>query len=272
MKTPFYKVIDQNYLREPNPTLHDYLESGNYVVLTDFSGVETHKGNALINLKRSLEIVSLYPSQVVILKTMYQICRITQRGSKRLRSLLIDFETTSSFDMYCKQIYAIEHSVLSQPLAELEQKNREANQFLAQRTQYAQMVFEAIKGYRDAFPPEQLKLIRQGKYFSDIQLVRRMASHIMFAAARMMRKSGYIIKRADFAKNNYMFRWAASAYLLSIKWLSEGGYENLPIEKLQNDIIDTAYVAYATYFDGLLTNDSKMNDIYLCTTIFLSIC
>jgi hypothetical protein len=54
-----------------------------------------------------------------------------------------------------------------------------------------------------------------------------------------------------------------------MKWLSEGGYDGLPIQKLQNDIIDTAYVAYATYFDGLLSNDNKMNEIYLLTKAFL---
>ncbi len=85
----------------------------------------------------------------------------------------------------------------------------------------------------------------------------------------MMRKSGYFIRKAEFARNNYMFRWAAAGYLLSIRWLAEGGYESLPVRKMQNDIIDMAYVAYATYFDSLLSHDNKMKEIYLQTMAFV---
>ena len=142
-------------------------------------------------------------------------------------------------------------------------------QFFVEKVPYAQMVLDAIKLYKGAFPPEQLKLIRQARYFDDDQLLARMMSHIVLVAYRMMRKNGYFIRKAAYAKNNYMFRWALAGYLLSMKWLSEGGYESLPIQKLQNDIVDTAYVAYATYFDGLLSNDNKMNEIYLMTKAFL---
>ena len=128
MKQPSYKVIDQNYLREPNEPLHIYLAAGNFVVLTDYAGMESHKGSALLNLRRSLEIVSKYPAQVVVLKNWYQICRITQRGSKHLRPLLIDLETTNQFDDFCQQTYALNENVPSAMLANLEKKNNEANQ------------------------------------------------------------------------------------------------------------------------------------------------
>jgi len=269
MNPPTYRVIDQNYLREPNEPLHRYLSAGNFVVLTDYAGMESHKGSALLNLRRSLEIVSKYPAQTVVLKNWYQICRITQRGSKHLRRLLIDSKTTDMFGQFCKQTYTLDDSVPSPALAELERKNREANQFFVDKVPYAQMVLDAIKMYNGAFPPEQLKLIRLGRYLDDEQLLSRMMNHIVMVASRMMRKNGYIVRRAAHAKNNYMFRWALAGYLLSMKWLSEGGYENLPIPKLQNDIIDMAYVAYATYFDGLLSNDNKMNEIYLLTKAFL---
>jgi hypothetical protein len=51
-----------------------------------------------------------------------------------------------------------------------------------------------------------------------------------------------------------------------------GGQSHLPIEKLQNDIDDMAYVAYATYYDGLLSKDKKMNEMYSRTKAFLDRC
>ncbi len=32
---------------------------------------------------------------------------------------------------------------------------------------------------------------------------------------------------------------------------------------MRNDLVDMTYAAHATYFDGLLTGDSKVNEIYI---------
>jgi hypothetical protein len=47
-----------------------------------------------------------------------------------------------------------------------------------------------------------------------------------------------------------------------VQWLSKGGYMDVPLSKFQNDIIDMTYVAYATYFDGVLSKDNKVNKIF----------
>jgi hypothetical protein len=47
-----------------------------------------------------------------------------------------------------------------------------------------------------------------------------------------------------------------------LKWISDGGTGNVKPEKLRNDVIDMQYVPYATFYNGLLTNDKKMIQIY----------
>jgi hypothetical protein len=59
MKVAAYNVVDQNYLREPNPQLHSYLAAGNYVVFPDCASMESYKSDSLLNLRRSFEIVSM---------------------------------------------------------------------------------------------------------------------------------------------------------------------------------------------------------------------
>ena len=62
------KVIDANYFQDP--ALENYLRAdvSNKVIFTDYAGMEMLKGNAIRNVYKSIQIVSRYPEQVIILK------------------------------------------------------------------------------------------------------------------------------------------------------------------------------------------------------------
>lgn len=62
--------------------------------------------------------------------------------------------------------------------------------------------------------------------------------------------------------NMFIFRVALCGYLLCLRWISEGGAKTVRLEKMRNDLVDIFIAAYATYFDGLLTADKKLNAIY----------
>ena len=73
--------------------------------------------------------------------------------------------------------------------------------------------------------------------------------------------------------NSYLFRFAVCGYLLALRWITSGGACDVKATKLRNDVVDITYATYATYFDGLLTNDKKLISIYndasfLLDTIF----
>ena len=60
----------------------------------------------------------------------------------------------------------------------------------------------------------------------------------------------------------YIFRVALCGLLLSLRWASVGGASNVKVERIRNDMVDIHFAAYATIFDGLLTNDQKLSGIY----------
>jgi hypothetical protein len=60
----------------------------------------------------------------------------------------------------------------------------------------------------------------------------------------------------------YLFRYALAAFLLVSHWIGQGGASGAKPHKLRNDHVDATYVAYATLFDGLLTEDRKMRELY----------
>jgi len=89
------KVVDANLLR--HPSLEEYLreDSGNYVVFTDYACMECYKGNAISNIQRSLQIVSKYPEQVIVLKGTLDIIRL-QAGGPHVQDEFIDFHPVTS--------------------------------------------------------------------------------------------------------------------------------------------------------------------------------
>ena len=62
--------------------------------------------------------------------------------------------------------------------------------------------------------------------------------------------------------NSLVFRYALAAYLLALRRISDGGIDSLPTTTLANDLVDVTHVAYATYFDGVLSAHGKLNELY----------
>lgn len=48
----------------------------------------------------------------------------------------------------------------------------------------------------------------------------------------------------------------------ALHWIAAGGAKDRKLEKFRNDLVDIAFVAFATCFDGLLTNDKLAKEIY----------
>jgi hypothetical protein len=87
--------------------------------------MESYKGNSLISLRRSLEIVSHYPSQVIVLKNTQAVIPLTYKPLNRIRTTIIDAEQTGGFSEFCRMTYALELSAL------------ETEDYLAQRASRA---------------------------------------------------------------------------------------------------------------------------------------
>jgi hypothetical protein len=60
----------------------------------------------------------------------------------------------------------------------------------------------------------------------------------------------------------FAFRFGVCAYMHTLHWIANGGANDRSLEKFRNDMIDVAFAAYATCFDGLLSDDKLTNEIY----------
>ncbi len=69
---------------------------------------------------------------------------------------------------------------------------------------------------------------------------------------------------------SYPFRYATAMYCLNLFWTATGDVTTAPTDKVRNDAMDMTYVAYATFFDGLITRDAKLRALYVLTKDFLT--
>jgi hypothetical protein len=262
------KVVDANFLR--HQALVEYLGENptNHVAFTDYACMECYKGNATANLTRSLDIVSRYPDQVIILKGTRDVIRL-QAESHATGDDLVDLQQTAEFRGFCVDVrHALDgdRALMSQLL----RLGRMANAHFDQMRMDAPGVAAAIQQMALSFSHDQLAELRSRGTLSKAtgDLIVR---NILHLAALLFKAHPDVSSPpgVETVRDTFVFRFALAAQLLVVRWLTDGGVEGVGIERLRNDVVDVTCVAYATLFDGILSNDRKLLDIYAEATFFL---
>ncbi len=262
------KIVDANLLR--HPSLEEYLreDSRNHVVFTDYACMECYKGHAVSNIQRSLQIVSKYPEQVIVLKGTRDIIRL-QAGGSHARDELIDPQQTGDFRNFVRHVRAAVqgHAELRSQMLNLANM---ANGHFGQMRVEAFGVVDAIRETAHTFLPSQLAELRKPRPISK-ETGEVIIQNILTLAALLFKAHPDVasLPTADNLSATLVFRFALAVQLLVVRWLSKGGIDSVNMDKLRNDVVDMTYVAYATLFDGILSNDRKLLSVYDETVFFL---
>ena len=67
----------------------------------------------------------------------------------------------------------------------------------------------------------------------------------------------------------FIYRSSLLHYLHFFRWIRDGSPKNLSAKKVRNDLIDLNFATYATFFDGLMTEDAKLEDLYADACMYL---
>lgn len=254
-------VIDSNLLQSDR--LRDYFAKSpaNFAVLTDYAAMEAYKGDTLVSIYRSMEVLAQYPKQVIVLKSTAVICNLRGRR-KHLQKRMIDYEQTDGFAGWCRGLDRAKcgDAALERQLLE---KGREASahmdRMLADAETYAANLEQAAKNYTAA----DLQILRSNRPYT-LELFDKITGNIFNLAALLFAGHPKIVKLPPAMElpNTFIFRFALCGYLLALRWISVGGAKNVKVEKIRNDIVDASFAAYATFFDGLLSADVKATEIH----------
>lgn len=254
------KIIDANYFQDPE--LRAYLASAkeNFVVFNDYACMEAYKGDSIISIAKSIEIVSNFPEQVIILKSTRDVVQLSLSlaGLQQLE----DVGQTNQFRYFCLGVQLAKSGDESLK-AQIIRKGLEASACFNKLRKDSEKGVEGITKLKKSFTLEQLTILRRREQISS-EIASKITREILLLTAILFRDHPNIkrIPQSVLIRNSYIFRFAASAYLLALKWVSDGGARNVGLDKLCNDLVDMNYVAYGTYYDGLLTRDIKMKEIY----------
>lgn len=255
------KVVDSNYVRSDR--LHQYLSktAKNCVVLTDYAAMEAYKGDTLASIYRSMEILSQFPKQVIVLKGTQAVCGLRGRRAG-LQRRLIDGGQTQGFRKYCRNLLAAERGDLRLQKVILDHGHAATVHMERILADVADLP-DALRGAADTFTDTEVRILRKGSDLTD-EIIDKFVQNILLLAAVLFRDHPRVTKWPDATElpNTFIFRYALCAHLLVFNWIAVGSPPKLKPEKMRNDIVDMSFAAYATFFDGLLTEDKKLQNIY----------
>lgn len=262
-------LIDSNALQ--SDMFRDYLarSANNFAVLNDYLSMESYKGNTLVSIERSMQVLCLYPRQVIVLKPTGKICALYGRVAGFQRRM-IDDRQSKDFPIYCKDLRA-GLSGDKRFQAAITKNGQVADAQMALILADAPMMTHAIKELKSYFTKDEIDIIRLDKPFTGPLIYKTLefiTSLFFMTAARHPFPSSRIINKPELI-NTFLFRYAVVTFVWSLEWIRQGGADNVRADRLRNDLIDVIFATYATYFDGLLSNDEMAQRIYRKSNLIL---
>jgi len=255
-------IVDSNAMQ--TDSLRSYLgaSQSNFAVLNDYASMEAYKGNTLTSIYRSMEIASEFPRQMIVLKPTGRICALMGR-SQGLQRRMIDERQTRDFPTFCKRLQAArDGDVYFQE--QLLESGRVADGQMDRILADAPILPRAIKELRKTFTPEELKIIRLDEPFTQTLIEKSMKFIVELTLDTMSNHPSppRRIRSADELQNTFLFRHSVATFVWSLDWIARGGADGVRPDRMRNDTVDVIFATYATFFDGLISNDEKAQRIY----------
>jgi hypothetical protein len=254
-------VIDKNMFEHDDLRVWLAESRDHIAIVTDYAQLEMLKGNAVVNILKSTEIVSAFPKQVHILKSITEISGL--KGKKKgMKKRLTSGSGTRSFRKWCKKRARAaqgDKKLQEQILAKGAQAAAQFDDMLADMKGIAENIEDATS----QFTEEELAILRNKKPLTEA-IVVKILDGTMNLAIKFFALHPEIEKLppSDELPRTFIFRMALCAYIHALRWRVAGGAAGALPERMRNDVLDVTYASYALCFDGLLSNDAKAKEIY----------
>jgi hypothetical protein len=264
------KIVDRNFLQSPQ--LREYLSASrkNSAVLTDYAAMEAFKGDTLANISSATDILCEFPKQVIVLKSTGVICQLKGRRCGFTRRM-IGKGQTKGFPGWCEGLARAkggDKELQRQLLEAGKDADTHLNRMLHDQRTYAENLEEASKRYTDA----ELNALRTHQPMSE-EMFSKLFDNVLSMAALLFATNPNMAEAPPARELPYtfIFRYSLAGYLIALRWMAVGGAKNVKPEKIRNDVVDATFAAYATYFQGFLSNDAKAKEIYDDAKSFLGL-
>lgn len=261
-----HKVIDSNHLQDER--LRRFLQQSarNRAVLPDFLGIEGYNGDLRSHLQW-MDILADFPNQVIILKGSALLTRMSGRRSGLVRRL-IDEESTKGFPEHITTVKAAQGGN-THALAQVEDLRKDASDHLSKMDKEAADIMPAMEELGRMFTKEERAIIRAGNTYTK-DMIGKLTTNLFSVSAMMIGSRSRRRSFDDDIVNTFAFRTALAMFALMMDRTAQGGLSGMKPSKLRNDFVDMIFVAYGTFFDGILTADIRLRKIFddVCVLLF----
>jgi hypothetical protein len=250
-------VADSNALRDPALLSHLTRSQANAVVLVDYVFIEAIRSDPLTGIHRSLETLALFPTQVLVLKTTWQVCGL-HGGSRGLARRLIDVPRTREFGEFCRALARARYGH-AEMQGELLRLGSLAAAHLEGVKDDALDFVSAAKQAMRAFSRQEQKATSRCSSIS-VDLLRKLLQAAAWQSEALFELHPSVRRHPTRVElpNTYIFRSSLTHLLLALKWAYDGGTTSDPA-KIRNHLVDAHIAAYSTYFDDVLSMDNLTN-------------
>jgi hypothetical protein len=264
-------VVDTNFL-ETDEFGYYLSDPANAAVVPDLAIIETLAGRDLPSIYRQLRHLIEHPSQVIVLKPTADVGRLRpRRRSRGLQRRIIDKKTTTGFPNWSaltKEAEAGDENLQAQITRKCEMAAEDLAAIAKKQETYA----ENLAAHSKKYTATELKILRTGEPVTP-ELFSKISENIFEMARSQFAADGHF-KRLPFARdlaNTFIFRYAVSGYVHVLRCIKDGGMNGASPDNIRNSLVDALFAAYASYFDGFLSNDKRSQEVYGTTCELLQI-
>lgn len=260
-----YLVVDQNFLRADELRSQLVSDPSLCIVLPDLAFLEITKNERWeLTLRLSLAVLAAYRQRVFVGRSVSESLRYELGHGKPVTGHMTHREATR----YVREILASVESgtegegiarIRSNPDNHLQELQRDYLDHGANKLHASKLV-DATK----LLAPSAFAKRVRGSRASREERLEFLAKQAPSILVGVLMDNGFSRERAiSFARKKPMLlRYFYLKMWASIDWLEMGRLEGLGEKKVTNDLLDHEYVLTATFFDGVLSKERKVNDAY----------
>jgi hypothetical protein len=209
-----------------------------------------------------MSILMQYPRQVIVLKGTKTVCGLSGKVAGLSRRM-IDQSTTREFERFCSYIGLAQQGDQWQ-IEQLEERGREAEKQIYAVQKGGQGITEYFQIFESQFSKQEIRDIRQGEPYQRSTIKKFVALVALFAGESYeIHPSTSKWPKPHEWPHTFIYRNSIVKYVYFFRWIQNGSPSTINEVKVRNDLIDMNFATYATFFDGLMTKDKKLEELYM---------
>jgi hypothetical protein len=255
-------VIDTNCLGHGD--LETYLAGAkdHRGLISQVTMIEIHKDAAIDITRKLMAIACRYPRQIEILQDESDLTYMAG-GTRRLARRLIDPVQTADFGAYCATV--IKAPIDPQIEGQFRSLKAQSEDYVGDVASRAANLFNLYRLAEAGFTESDLRHLRKRDVFPS-DLVAKLVDFAFSVRGVLIR--GGSERETAFPSltreviNTVLFRYSLMVVLFFARWVQTGKTDITNPDRLTNQLLDFKIAAVATFFDGLLTKDAALTELF----------